>query len=31
MTLLNAFGLRVPEKWMRDSWVQGGIQIVNNL
>ena len=31
MTLRNAFCLRVPQKWMRDSWVQGGIQIVNNL
>ena len=24
MTLRNAFCLRVPQKWMRDSWVQGG-------
>jgi len=25
MTLRNAFCLRVPQKWMRDSWVQGGV------
>ena len=25
MTLRNAFCLRVPQKWMRDSWVQGGL------
>ena len=25
MTLRNAFCLRVPKKWMRDSWVQGGV------
>ena len=27
MTLRNAFCLRVPQKWMRDSWVQGGVVI----
>ena len=25
MTLRNAFCLRVPQKWMRDSLVQGGV------
>ena len=25
MTLHNAFCLRVPQKWMRRSWVQGGV------
>ena len=25
MTLRNSFSLRVPQKWMRDSWVQGGV------
>ena len=25
MTLLNAFCLRVTQKWMRDSWVQGRV------
>ena len=25
MTLRNTFCLRVPQKWMRDSWVQGGV------
>ena len=25
MTLRNSFCLRVPKKWMRDSWVQGGV------
>jgi len=28
MTLRNAFCLRVPQKWMRDSWVQGGVVFV---
>ena len=27
MTLRNAFCFRVPQKWMRDSWVQGGVVI----
>ena len=27
MTLRNAFCLRVPQKWMRDSWVQGGVVV----
>ena len=27
MTLRNAFCLQVPQKWMRDSWVQGGVVI----
>ena len=27
MTLRNSFCLRVPQKWMRDSWVQGGVVI----
>ena len=25
MTLRNAFCLRVPQKWVRDSWIQGGV------
>ena len=25
MTLRNAFCLQVPQKWMRESWVQGGV------
>ena len=25
MTLHKAFCLRVPQKWLRDSWVQGGL------
>ena len=27
MTLRNAFCLRVPQKWIRESWVQGGVVI----
>ncbi|MAE08573.1 MAG: hypothetical protein CL661_07420 [Bacteroidetes bacterium] len=28
MTLRNAFCLRVTQKWMRYSWVQGGVVFV---
>ena len=29
MTLRNAFCLRVPQKWFKDSWIQSGVEIVN--
>ena len=27
MTLRIHFGMPVPQKWMRDSWVQGGVEV----
>ena len=29
MTLRQHFGLPVPEKWKIDSWIQSGVEIVN--
>jgi len=30
MTLRNHFGMSVPEKWKIDSWIQSGVEIVND-
>ena len=30
MSLRQHFGLPVPEKWKVDSWIQSGVEIVND-
>ena len=30
MTLRNHFGMPVPEKWKIESWIQSGVEIVND-
>tara|TARA_B100000315_G_scaffold225583_1_gene231957 strand:+ start:248 stop:445 length:198 start_codon:yes stop_codon:yes gene_type:complete len=30
MTLRQHFGMPVPEKWKIDSWIQSGVEIVND-
>ena len=30
MSLRQHFGLPVPEKWKVDSWIQSGVEIIND-
>ena len=30
MSLRQHFGFPVPEKWTKDSWIQSGVEIIND-